>query len=548
MTTTRRSERKTKIVTAAIAALMVTTTAASFTASADNIPALDQTAQSRTAVDENAAERFVRQQLDGTSYSDVLDVWKKVEKGTDSFFPQGCDIDGDGIETEEEINEVGKKVQEYAAGMTVGLMKMGLNACCDGLADCFEGPLNDFANMMMGVPGEASNDDIMDKIDRSTKQVIDRIGDAENNIADKVNDLNVAGSHGANIDNYESAAKNSRESIKVALKAKTNEEKTVEVASALGDLGKWSSHDIVKERGRARDSFLSDFSAKDFNNGNNLYKAAFQATLNKGAMFMKESVENSQRYIVGCTDKYLKSSITLLEMLTAMDDVSKFTPDQVASLSKTEQNNYFKIKNNAGKASEYIALVLDDLFGDDGVITQSAAYVDRKNTEPTTYVGRGMGNFIKLRNSLNYGTDLAFIEPYNQRLVVPGYDYRWKNNSEKEMRGLDYSDVEKICKHAFKTGYTILDYLTANGFDVDTSAGDKRVLVTGHFDDFRGYEFFEYVSYEGFKGYDISKKYTATAEAGKYNLIQKSTTDLFIPICYEFRVEDKGCYMFFSRA
>ena len=44
---------------------------------------------------------------------------------------------------------------------------------------------------------------------------------------------------------------------------------------------------------------------------------------------MKEAVENTQRYIVGCTDKYLKSSITLLEMLTAMDDVSKLTPKQV---------------------------------------------------------------------------------------------------------------------------------------------------------------------------------------------------------------------------
>ena len=44
---------------------------------------------------------------------------------------------------------------------------------------------------------------------------------------------------------------------------------------------------------------------------------------------MKEAVENTQRYIVGCTDKYLKRSITLLEMLTAMDDVSKLTPEQV---------------------------------------------------------------------------------------------------------------------------------------------------------------------------------------------------------------------------
>ena len=546
--TTRKNTGKVKkTVSAALAALMLTTTAASIGASASY-------AQAPKAA--TTAEQFISKQFEGKKYKDVLDVWQKAQKGADNVFPQGCDLDGDGIETEEEKNEVEDKLKEYAAGLLVGMMKMGLNKCCDGLADCFDGPMKDLANEIMGIPPEASNNDIIDKIDQSTQQVLGRIADAENNIADKVNDLSVAGSHGTNIDNYASSAQNYRDEIEIALKARTNDEKTVEVAYALGDLGKWSNQDIVKERGRARESFISKFSAKDFNNGNNLYKAAFQATLDKGSLFMKEAVENTQRYIVGCTDKYLQSSITLLEMLTAMDDVSKLTPEQVSKLSASSLENYNKIKNNADKAPEYIALVLDDLFGDNGVITQSAAYVDRKNTEPTTYVGRGMGKFIKLKDEVSVSSDLGFIEPRDKIWFGLGKSkWYWKNGSDTtrlNYSGLTYKEYEGIGKHAFATGYNIENYLKANGFTVQKAYKDSYkniVLPTAHFDEYHGTAFKGYYSHEGFNGYDITKGYSKNADAPKWNLlhkIQKGGMWMDIP---EFNRENLGYgFLFFEKA
>ena len=176
-TKTRRPVSKVKRTAAAsLAALMVATTAASIGAAAPGrCELLNLCNFTRTADD------IVKGEMKNKSYSEVLKKWQTALKDPTKAFPNGCDIDGDGETTEEEKNEVADKLKEYAAGMTVGLMKMGLNACCNGLADCFEVPMGVFANAIFDVPQEASNDDIIDKIDESTNLVLKKIDDSENN-------------------------------------------------------------------------------------------------------------------------------------------------------------------------------------------------------------------------------------------------------------------------------------------------------------------------------------------------------------------------------
>ena len=547
--TTRKTTGKVKrTVSAALAALMLTTTAASIGASATTAQAPKTTA--------TTAEQFISKQFEGKKYKDVLDVWQKAQKGADNVFPQGCDLDGDGIETEEEKNEVEDKLKEYAAGLTVGLMKMGLNKCCDGLADCFEGPMGDFANALFDVPQEASNDDIIDKIDESTNLVLKKIEDSENNIVNRTSNLNVASEYGKIMDKYDSAAGNHREAIKTALNEKNNESKTVEIAYSLGDLGEWANKNIVTKRGEARTVLTADYCTTDPENHYNLYKMAFKVALDKGSLFMKEAVENSQRYVVNCTNKYLKSSITLLEMLAAMEDVSKFTPDQISKLSASALANYNKIKDNAYKADSFKAQVLDDLLGDNGILTKSTAYVERKVTEPTTYVGRGMGKFIKLKDEVSVSSDLGFIEPRDKIWFGLGKSkWYWKNGSDTtrlNYSGLTYKEYEGIGKHAFATGYNIENYLKANGFTVNKAYKDSYkniVLPTAHFDEYHGTAFKGYYSHEGFNGYDITKGYSKNADAPKWNLlhkIQKGGMWMDIP---EFNRENLGYgFLFFEKA
>ncbi len=541
MKNTKGTKIRTRIITAAMAALMLTTTAFSFQASA---------ADRKTTM---TAQQVVEMNLKDKSYQDVLDEWQKIMADPMDAFPGGCDLDGDGVETEEEKNEVADKLKEYAAGMTVGLMKMGLNACCDGLADCFEGPLKDFTNALFDVPQEASNDDIMNKLDDTTQQIIGKINDSEKNIINKVNDLDVAKEYGNAFDQLEAKATTARSQIKQAMSAKTGDEKTVAIASKLGDMDDWGKNPLVDQMGIAKIYATSGACTTHFENGYNLYDIAFRTSLDKGSLFMKEAVENSQFYIAQCTNKYVKSCVTLLEMLTAMQQVDQMTDEQVAAMSKAAQKDYFKLKDHADQAAFYEAEILSDMFGKDGIVTKSRAYVERKVTEPTTYVGRGMTDHIKLSPDLDYHYDISFIEPYYERhLSTERNDWRWRKDSDTGLinaSGLKYGEVEKICKHAFELGYTVENYLKANGFNVKKIPNyNKHVLVTGHFDEYHGTNWKGYTAYEGFNGYDVTKKYGKNAGAAQWKLIRKHQLGLWVPSCDEWRIADYDVYMFFVKA
>ena len=411
----------------------------------------------------------------------------------------------------------------------------------------------DFANALFDVPQEASNDDIIDKLNESTNKVLEKIDDSENNIVNRTSNLNVASEYGKIMDKYDSAAGNHREAIKTALNEKNNESKTVEIANSLGDLGEWANKNIVTKRGEARTVLTADYCTTDPENHYNLYKMAFKVALDKGSLFMKEAVENSQRYVVNCTNKYLKSSITLLEMLAAMEDVSKFTPDQISKLSASALANYNKIKDNAYKADSFKAQVLEDLLGDNGILTKSTAYVERKVTEPTTYVGRGVEEtkHVKLRKDLDYNCDLGFITAYDKTFLSGVSNWKWIAGSDTKRfsaNGLGCKETEAVCKHAVNIGYTVANYLKANSFNIDNSWGDKRILVTSHYDDFHGTNWKGYTEYEGFKGYDINKKYGKNAEAEKCQMIKKHITGFWTSWITERRVGNNYTYMFFVKA
>ena len=242
-------------------------------------------------------------------------------------------------------------------------------------------------------------------------------------------------------------------------------------------------------------------------------------------------------------------------MLAAMEDVSKFTPQQISKLSASALANYNKIKDNAYKADSFKAQVLEDLLGDNGILTKSTAYVERKVTEPTTYVGRGVEDdkHVKLRKDLDYCSNIQFIYPYYKRcaLYSEPYDWKWIAGSDTQRmsaRGLGYKEVEGICKHALNTGYTVENYLKANGFNINNNCGKNRILATGHFDEYHGKNWKAYTSYEGFYGFDINKKYGKDAGSEKWNLIRKHQLGLGMPGCDEWKVGDDYIFMFFVKA
>ena len=128
-------------------------------------------------------------------------------------------------------------------------------------------------------------------------------------------------------------------------------------------------------------------------------------------------------------------------MLDAMDEVSKFTPDQVAKLSESSRDNYNEIRNNAYKAASFKAQVLEDMLGEDGILARTTAYVQRKVTEPTTYVGRGVeeDKHVKLRKDLEYNTDrihhpVSEEHLQHQRSIGLEMDRRFRHTAHERQR------------------------------------------------------------------------------------------------------------------
>ncbi len=97
-------------------------------------------------------------------------------------------------------------------------------------------------------------------------------------------------------------------------------------------MNRWEGNDLVVKMGLANYYFTSDYCTTDSENGNNIYEIAMQKAIDKGSKFMKEAVENSERYIIQTTNKYTKACLTMLEMLSSKQTVSKLTPEQVAAL------------------------------------------------------------------------------------------------------------------------------------------------------------------------------------------------------------------------
>ena len=560
MTITNRKTSKGKKAAAMLAALMAASTMASISASAlpsslwgDQMP--DPNPVIRTVCEEedkttDPAEEFVKKKLDGLSYREVLSVWEKVMKNPGTAFKEGNDIDGDGVVTTEETDAVSKKIREYGAAMTAGLLKMGLQHYCAEMQFVFDKPISDLTNAMFGVKS-TSNNDIIKTINSSTQQIINRISEAEETIVKRSTNISVANEYGAAVDKFYSAADLYRSFLETASDDGTIEENAVAIAAKLGDMNRWESNDLVVKMGLANYYFTSDYCTTDSENGNNIYEIAMQKAIDKGSKFMKEAVENSERYIIQTTNKYTKACLTMLEMLSSMQTVSKLTPEQVAALPATLKDDYKAIAAHADQAYSYEADILNDLVGEDGILTKTDKYLERKETQPTTFVARGLNDFVELENYLDYRNNLTFCEAYPKRTIRAGYDWRWVKGYEDYMikrGGLSYSEIEGICKHAFSLGYNVENYLKANGFDVDKNAesGKTRVMPTGFYDDDEGPAFSGYNSDLGFKGYKTTTGYNKYAGAEKFKSICKVHEPFWVPLVWEIRNEDNNdIYAFF---
>ena len=544
--TSKTSNVTKRTVSALLTAAMMTTTVATISASANNAPI--RSASSVITIDE-----YFNRAVEGKSYKQVMDMWVKASSDPTEVFPDGAEITGE--KQEDVVNQVAAKLRQYAAAATISLVKNGLKTCCQGLEDVLAAPLTDITEQIFGVKGDNSNAEVISCVNDNTNKIIDTIRSAENKIVSNGCNLNVDSKYGEALDKLEAAAKTYRDGISLAMQKRNSRERIVEVANVLGDMDNWAKDNLVDKLSIANEYFTSEHCSADPLHGYNIYKMAMQKTVDNGAKFMREAVENSQSYIKEKTNKYFRSCMTMLEMLSAMNQVDQLRAEDVAKMSQKHQRIYEKLKDGAGKASYYEAKILDGLFGDNGVVTKSAKYIECKNTEPTTFVGRGPDKPVKLSANIESRCDAYFIHRISTLKVLTHLDWKWSNGGDTymfERGGLTGSELESICKHAINIGYTVANYLRKNGFILSDSIKDNKdavVLATSHYNDHHGKAFAHYYADEGLTGYDMFKTtYAKNADPKKWAILKHEQLGLWVPVTISGKYENDRVFVFFKKA
>ena len=544
--TTKTTDRIRRTVTASLAAAMMMTTAAAICASADDTTVIS--ASSVITIDE-----YFNRAVEGKSYKQVMDMWVKASSDPTEVFPDGAEITGEKQEVVEK--QVAAKLRKYAAAATISLVKNGLKTCCQGLEDVLAAPLKDITEQIFGVKGDKSNAEVISCVNDNTNKIIDTIRSAENKIVSNGSNLNVDSKYGEALDKLEAAAKTYRDGISLAMQKRNSRERIVEVANVLGDMDNWAKDNLVDKLSIANEYFTSEHCSADPLHGYNIYKMAMQKTIDNGARFMREAVENSQSYIMEKTNKYFRSCMTMLEMLSAMNQVDQLKAKDVAKMSQKHQRMYEKLKDGAGKANYYEAKILDGLFGDNGVVTKSAKYIERKDTEPTTFVGRGPDKLVKLSANLESRCGEYFIHRTTTLKVLTHLDWKWSNGGDTYMfgrGGLTRGELESICKHAINIGYTVASYLKKNGFILNKSMNDSKdpvVLATSHFNDHHGTAFAHYYADEGLNGYHMFKtSYAKNAGPEKWCVLKHEQLGFWVPVTISGKYDKQWTYVFFKTA
>ena len=517
------------------------------------------------AVRQQQVEQEVREMIESSlqdaSFDDITAKWRETMKDPSKAFKQGTDKDcGNPQSKQEKESAIRKTMRRYMAGALTGAIKSALrfisaSGANPTLGDMLNGPITDFSNMLFGVQAGASNEQVMKHVDEQIDKVIDVINQVTEQIPDKVNDYAVAQEYSKRLTDYNTMAETLKKSIENILTGRqyqnyTADEKTVEIAFQLGNLKNFDSvanpAEINKRRLDAGAVIKPDKVQIDTDENRNLFDLAYSLGLKKSA-FRNEVVQNTEYFLLTRINAYLTSSLILTEALTAQEKVAEMTQEEVDALSPDVRDEYNALMKFGGAARAYAIKeeLLDELFGENGIMLKAQAYSDMKDiSDGITYVGNGKN--IKLKR------EITSYDRSRYEIVLNGGNSVFGN---WELFGTDWSqqpltvdDINFIGQHAYKIGYTLSNYLTKIGFK---GVSGSAILATEFYDERPNHSLKDVWNknwhYLGIKGWDINNRYTDPIGV---NLSRSRLIDGWIGTgSYDKRVSDIMCsIMFFRKA
>ena len=360
---TNRSNKMTKVMASALAAIMMMTTASSLAASANQTFLYDVThMNSQSALKEN----------DATSDLIKKNAVKLGMTAIEKFVPGG-----------------------KAISPVVGKI---LVAC--------------------GVmPKETTLDDINKNITQMREEINDQlatikkdIGKNTKDILDALKNETYISGFGTEMDKLHEAAQGIGKQIDSFRNNEnlSEEEKAVEIAALIGNNTKWNSDGDFVFRMKTIGNTLAGKTFSDMK-GRDLYQIVYENEI-KNVMFSGEAYDKIAPYIDKVMLEYFYAYSVMAQCFEAADQVAQFTPEQIEGLSAQASHKYYQSVSRKCVIDDEIQNISDKIFNaerNDSVITAYSVFKFKKDNQRNVFVDKGNDEIVISKdvkeNTVRYG-------------------------------------------------------------------------------------------------------------------------------------------------
>ena len=470
-------------------------------------------------------DALLQESLEGKSTDELLTIWENLQKNDVSALPNADKYEA------LIAGKPAKSTYEVIRGKVMGMLnascKGGMKSIAKGYMKDYcgfaDGPINLLTDMIFPTEKDASNKDIMQKIDDQTQEIITTLRKQTDEIVKKVTDYNVATNYGSRITDFDASAQCAyAKDISDAMKRCSNyNDKIVEVAYLLGNLNNYNRQDIVIKKNNAGILFADQYVNVDGEGGRNFFEVAYSRGASD-AVFLNEAIAKSAPFLMRRVYSYIQDCLILNELLAAQEKVSTLTAEEVEALSPTAKIKYNELMalDGASQAFSRKADIMIELFGENGLVNRMEEYLNRADiTEGITYIGENnsknilLDSHVKLYNRSRYEAgECTFI---TQTADVNDGTFK----SDLTASGLTTADITTIGKHIYDMKITPREFLTSIGFE---GVEGSTIMASNAFRDklSDSITWDSTVFHGGIQGYDIN----SVSNKAKFNICD------FVPV------------------
>lgn len=431
------------------------------------------------------------EEIEGKTLEEALQYWVDFQKKPVATFGNEILPPAEMKEQEEALEDV---VRELCAKALTEAIVTAMKAGCGEGAGVAASPVEKAVNYMLGVQGDASNDEVMKKIDVQTSELINAMQVSQQGMLSTITDTSAAIQIGEKLNEFDNKAAGMTNSIASIYSTiannrlyPTENDKIVATAALLGSLKNYDNIELKLCETNAYDLITTPGNSID-PEGRTLFEIGYHMAGNE-SMFKGEAIDRSAPFIRKNINNYVSNALVLINLLDAQTKVSRFTEDDVNALSAKAREDYDTICDYMDDAAGYQKdLILKLTDKENGILSMTTNYLSQKDRTTFIYKNRKGFTPVKLMPTFQHITSSFLVtSPKSITGNVEFYDARYKSLYNKSQ--LTAAQVKDICAHACSAcceldsrNRNIKGYLEAVGFEFDNitskRADGSPIIVT----------------------------------------------------------------------